>query len=331
MCNVSCVRRYCDCSPNTAALSVIIFRFMMLILLIVSPFCAICAVLDEFYQISGDITVGTHQWDIIDTNTNNNQVLDLADLINMEMETSSIPDFINLTVSVSAGWQHMTFEFNEDYSSFKDEYYAVSQSSVCDPNNGGVNCDKLDNAHNNGVRFLFACITGMIWSLLTLCIVSFHGATKRLQKSTITKVFSGCLCIGFIPVILMIIFQIMFSDNSAFCGMGDTFDLLIEEGLDVTVVDSTYHDCIFKNSDISQFPITWIPGLIMVLLLLLICIYKPLSPLVRRICQTCSCCVNRKVSDSVLHVGRYFSFGGSPSGSNRRFNPPKRRFSGSLN
>ena len=224
----------------------------------------------------------------------------------------------------------MTFEFSEHESSFQEEYYAVSQSSVCDSSNGGLNCDRLDTAHDNGVRFLFATITGLIWSLLTLCIVSFHGATKRLQRSTITKVFSCCLVTGFIPIILMITFQIMFSDHSAFCGMNDIFDALIEENLNVKVIDPTYYDCIFKNSDISQFPITWMPGFINSLLILLLCIYKPLSPLVRRICNTCSCCVNRKISDSVLHVNRYFSFGNTPSG-NRRFAPPKRRFSGSLN
>lgn len=224
----------------------------------------------------------------------------------------------------------MTFDVSH-HSSFQEEYYAVSQSEVCDTNNNGTSCTKLDNAHNNGVRFLFAVISGMILSLLTLCVVSFHGVTKRLQKSTITKVFGCCLIFGFIPIILMIIFQIMFSDNSAFCGMDDIFDILIEENLNVAVIDHTYYNCQFKNSDISQFPITWIPGLINLLLLLLLCIYKPISPLIRRICNTCSCCVNRKVSDSVLHVNRYFSFGNTPDGTNRKLAAPPRRFSGSLN
>ena len=111
MCNVSCVQRYCDCSPNTAAISVIIFRFVMIMMLIVAPFCAICAVLDEFYQISGDITIASHSvYDVIDPNDNPYvQLSDLADLMedmNMEFATSDIPDFWNLTVTIVRNIYH---------------------------------------------------------------------------------------------------------------------------------------------------------------------------------------------------------------------------------
>ena len=106
MCNVSCVQRYCDCSPNTAAISVIIFRFVVIMMLIVAPFCAICAVLDEFYQISGDITIASHKsvYDVIDSNNDPYiQLSDVADLMedmNMEFATSEVPDFWNLTVTI---------------------------------------------------------------------------------------------------------------------------------------------------------------------------------------------------------------------------------------
>ena len=236
----------------------------------------------------------------------------------------------------SAGWQHMTINV-EGHKSFTEEYYAVSQSSVCDTQDSeGVNCDKLTRTHSNGVEFFFSCITGLIWSLLALCIVSFHGSHKKLRKSSITKVFSFCICIGFIPVILIIIFQIDFSGDSAFCGMNDIFDELIENKLNIIISSSSYYNCDYKNSEIvNGFPVSWMPGFIMILLLLLLCLYKPLSPFFRRVLNTCSCCVNRKVSDSVIHVPRYFSFSGSirttPKAQQARFKGPPRKFSGSLN
>lgn len=106
MCNVHCVQRYCDCSPGTSALSVIIFRFMILILLIVAPYCAICSVLDEFYQISGDITVANdfnYIYDVVDTNDDNpyKTLSDIADLIDtMNFATTNGPAFSNLTVTI---------------------------------------------------------------------------------------------------------------------------------------------------------------------------------------------------------------------------------------
>lgn len=230
----------------------------------------------------------------------------------------------------------------EGFDSFQAEYYAVSSSSICDhhaaPNmtsdtaSNGTDCSSLERVHENGVRFFFASIGGLIWSLLFLCTVSLHGATRRLRKWTVSKLAASCLLIGFIPEMLIIIFQIWFSDKDAFCGMDAVFDAVIGDHLeeDLYLIDGVYFDCDYKNSNIASFPITWIPGCIMVLLLMLLCLYKPLSPMVRRILNACSCCVNRKVSDSIIPVARYFSFSGTAD-AKKRIIAHKRRGSTSLN
>ena len=75
MCNVHCVKRYCGaCGDNQAAITVIVFRMMLFIILIVSPFCAICAVLNEFYQIYGDISIDTYYEIVHNDNINNYQL-----------------------------------------------------------------------------------------------------------------------------------------------------------------------------------------------------------------------------------------------------------------
>ncbi len=267
----------------------------------------------------------------------------------------------------------------EGFDPFKAEYYAVSTSSICDHHSAsnmstaelsfdtvsnGTDCSSLERVHANGVRFFFASIGGLIWSLLFLCTVSLHGATRRLRKWTVSKLAASCLLFGFIPEILIIMFQIWFSDKDAFCGMDTVFDAVIEDHLEeghlgedhftdvvevdlgeglfavdnvantINLVDGVYFDCDYKNSNIASFPITWIPGCIMVLLLMLLCLYKPLSPMVRRILNACSCCVNRKVSDSIIPVARYFSFSGTAdaqSAAKKRIIAHKRRGSTSLN
>lgn len=213
----------------------------------------------------------------------------------------------------------------EGFGSFKEEYYALSRSSICCQSvdlNGTdcANCSKLDRVHDDGVRFFFSCIGGLAWSLLTLCTVSLHGATPRLKKWTATKWTVTCLFIGFIPECLIILFQIWFSGDNAFCGMDIVFDAVIDDHLkeELELIDAVYFNCDYKNSDILSFPISWIPGCIMVLVLMLLCLYKPLSPMVRRILNTCSCCVNRKVSDSVIPVSRYFSFSGTADAPQKR-------------
>ena len=348
MCNVQCVARYCGCGNKNAILTVVLFRLISLIIVLVLPFGAICAVLNEFYQISGNLTVGIldgtqfhdfmhdrfiHQPQITAppyTNISNLSVSIVTYLPSYPLITSNIPNN-----QQSAGWQHMSFDVS-NHKEFKEEYYAVSISATCKE----INCSKLDKTHDNGVRFFFSCIGGLIWSILAVCAVSIHGISVKLKKSTISKVFASCLCIGLIPEILIIVFQIMFSDADAFCGMYDVFDELIEEHISTqdtgyVVISSNYPSgsCQYKNSNISSFPITWIPGVIMLLLFMLLCVYKPLSPFVRRIFNTCSCCVDRKISDSVIPVKRYFSFSGRDAKQSftSRAKFISRKYSGSVN
>ena len=61
MCNVHCVTRYCGIASKEAAVTVVLFRCITLLIVLVGPFCAICAVLDAFYQISGIATVDLYQ------------------------------------------------------------------------------------------------------------------------------------------------------------------------------------------------------------------------------------------------------------------------------